>query len=213
VKSETAITTERADGTGATGSAAPLTGDPSPRPEPSTAGATAASDGAAQESDEPPTLSEQQVDAILQAPGGRDPAEEPAGLGGVPPPLTTSSTGRLPVLDLEQVQSIRGLGKPAVFERLCDMLFVSAKDGFARLDAALAAGDLEEIGSAAHALKSPVSNLGGRRLADLLERCELAALEARDLAAVRRSALGLKAHYAALVTALESETRRNTGTG
>jgi HPt (histidine-containing phosphotransfer) domain-containing protein len=120
---------------------------------------------------------------------------------------------RLPVLDLEQVQSIRGLGKPQVFERLCEMLFASSKDAFARLDAALADGRLDEVAAAAHALKSPVSNLGGRRLADLLERCETAALEGADIAVVRRSAAGIKAHYAALVAALQAENKRDTGTG
>jgi len=120
---------------------------------------------------------------------------------------------RLPVLDLEQVQSIRDLGKPQLFERMCEMLFASSKEAFGCLDAAIAAGDLEEVAAAAHALKSPVSNLGGRRLADLLERCEVAAREGADLASVRRSAAGLKAHYAALVAALQGETRRGTGTG
>jgi signal transduction histidine kinase/CheY-like chemotaxis protein/HPt (histidine-containing phosphotransfer) domain-containing protein len=120
---------------------------------------------------------------------------------------------RLPVLDLEQVQSIRSLGKPQLFERMCEMLFASSKEAFNRLDAAIADGNLEEVAAAAHGLKSPVSNLGGRRLADLLERCEVAALEGADIADVRRSAAGLKAHYAALVAALESETRRGTGTG
>lgn len=130
-----------------------------------------------------------------------------------PPAAGTSSFSRLPVLDREQVQSIRALGKPRVFERLCAMLFASSKDAFTRLDAALAAGDLDEIGAAAHALKSPVSNLGGRRLADLLERCEIAAIDTRDLPAARRASAGLKAHYAALVAALESETRSDAGTG
>jgi len=125
----------------------------------------------------------------------------------------TSSTSRLPVLDLDQVQSIRGLGKPLVFERLCEMLFASSKDAFARLDQAIADGNLDEVAAAAHALKSPVNNLGGRRLADLLERCETAALEGADIAVVRRSAAGLKAHYAALVAALESESRRATANG
>jgi HPt (histidine-containing phosphotransfer) domain-containing protein len=120
---------------------------------------------------------------------------------------------RLPVLDLEQVQAIRGLGKPLVFERLCEMLFSSSEDAFARLDTALAEGNLEEVAAAAHAFRSPVSNLGGRRLADLLERCETAALEGADLSTVRRAATGLKPHYAALVAALEAETRRGTGTG
>jgi len=119
---------------------------------------------------------------------------------------------RLPVLDLEQVQSIRSLGKPQLFERMCEMLFTSSKDAFNRLDAAIADGNLEEVAAAAHALKSPVNNLGGRRLADLLERCEVAAREGADIASVRRSAAGLKAHYAALVAALQGETRRGTGT-
>ena len=120
---------------------------------------------------------------------------------------------RLPVLDLEQVQSIRGLGKPQLFERMCEMLYAMSKDAFGRLDAAIADGNLEEVAAAAHALKSPVNNLGGRRLADLLERCEVAAREGADIASVRRSAAGLKAHYAALVAALQGETRRGTGTG
>jgi CheY-like chemotaxis protein len=120
---------------------------------------------------------------------------------------------RLPVLDIEQVQSIRGLGKPQLFERMCDMLYAMSKEAFGRLDAAIADGNLEEVAAAAHAFKSPVNNLGGRRLADLLERCEVAAREGADIASVRRSAAGLKAHYAALVAALQSETRRSTGTG
>jgi HPt (histidine-containing phosphotransfer) domain-containing protein len=129
------------------------------------------------------------------------------------PAADTAPISRLPVLDLEQVQAIRGLGKPLVFERLCEMLSSSSTDAFARLDTALADGNLEEVAAAAHAFRSPVSNLGGRRLADLLERCETAALEGADLAAVRRTATGLKPHYAALVAALEAETRRGTGTG
>jgi HPt (histidine-containing phosphotransfer) domain-containing protein len=120
---------------------------------------------------------------------------------------------RLPVLDLEQVQSIRDLGKPQLFERMCDMLYATSKEAFGRLDAAIADGNLEEVAAAAHAFKSPVNNLGGRRLADLLERCEVAAREGADMASVRRSAAGLKAHYAALVAALQGETRRSTGTG
>ena len=141
-------------------------------------------------------LSDTQANAILEA-----------------PPMGTGNTARLPVLDLEQVATIRGLGKPQIFEQLCDMLFSSSKDAFARLDAALAAGNIEEIAAAAHALKSPVANLGGRRLAELLERCENSARDGGDLVAVRRAAAGLKAHYAALVAALETEIKRATGTG
>jgi HPt (histidine-containing phosphotransfer) domain-containing protein len=144
----------------------------------------------------PLALTDAEVDGLLESPAA-----------------SSTAISRLPVLDPEQVQAIRGLGKPQVFERLCEMLFSSSQDAFARLDAALAEGNLEEVAAAAHAFKSPVSNLGGRRLADLLERCETAARDGADLAVVRRAATGLKPHYAALVAALEAETRRGTGTG
>jgi HPt (histidine-containing phosphotransfer) domain-containing protein len=153
------------------------------------------------------------VDLLL--PAGDEPTLDPTATNSVLESTGThpASVSRLPVLDPEQVEAIRGLGKPQLFERLCDSLYEQSKGAFARLDAALADAKLEEIAAAAHAFKSPVSNLGGRRLADLLERCETAAREGADIAVVRRSALGLKAHYAALVAALQGETRRNTGTG
>ena len=140
-------------------------------------------------------LDDAETDAMLEAPAA-----------------ATAPVSRLPVLDLEQVESIRSLGKPRVFEQMCEMLFASSGEAFERLDSALADGDLERVAAAAHSLKSPVGNLGGRRLADLLERCETAAREGRELAQVRRSATPLKPHYAALVAALEAETRRATGT-
>ncbi|HEX7374290.1 MAG TPA: response regulator, partial [Steroidobacteraceae bacterium] len=178
-----------------TGQMAPLVFD---RPETKTVEPTPAAVSAlAAETDSTPLISDTQISRMLEMPAGTD---------------TTATSSRLPILDPEQVAAIRGLGKPMVFERLCELLTSSSKDLFARFDAALAAGDMEQIASAAHAIKSPVNNLGGRRLADLLERCETAALESGDLAAVRRTAAGLKAHYAALVAALEAETRRPTGT-
>jgi HPt (histidine-containing phosphotransfer) domain-containing protein len=117
-----------------------------------------------------------------------------------------------PVLDAEQVEAIRGLGKPQVFERLCDMLYASAPDALARLRAALEQGDLEAVAAAAHSLKSPVSNLGGRRLAEQLERCEAAARDQGDLKAARKAARGLKQTYAELEAALHDATMRSTGT-
>jgi HPt (histidine-containing phosphotransfer) domain-containing protein len=149
---------------------------------------------------QPSALNDSQALAVLEtAPDTSAPAAAPV--------------SRLPVLDTEQVRSIRSLGKPQVFERLCGMLFESARSAFERLDAALAASDMAEVAAAAHALRSPVANLGGRRLADQLERSETAAREGGDPAALRRAATGLKPHYAALVAALEVELRRDTGTG
>jgi two-component system, sensor histidine kinase and response regulator len=138
-----------------------------------------------------PPLNETEVAAVLESPANGQ-----------------ETAVRLMVLDPEQVLAIRGLGKPQLFERLCETLFASASDAFARIDEALAANRLDDLAEAAHALKSPVANLGGRRLAEMLERCETLARSDGDLAAMRRIATGLKPHYAALVAALQAEMRR-----
>ena len=118
----------------------------------------------------------------------------------------------VPVLDQEQVQAIRGLGRPQIFERLCDMLFASAPEALRRIGAALEAGEFEAAGAAAHSLKSAVSNLGGRQLAEQLDVFENAVREQADPQAARRAASGLKQAYAQLETALRSQAERSTGT-
>ncbi len=118
----------------------------------------------------------------------------------------------VPVLDEEQVHAIRGLGRPQIFERLCDMLFASAPEALRRIGAALEAGEFEAAGAAAHSLKSAVSNLGGRRLAEQLDVFENAVREQADLQAARRAASGLKQAYAQLETALRGQAERSTGT-
>jgi HPt (histidine-containing phosphotransfer) domain-containing protein len=118
----------------------------------------------------------------------------------------------VPVLDLEQVQAIRGLGRPQIFERLCDMLFASAPEALRQIGAALEAGEAAAAGAAAHSLKSAVSNLGGRRLAEQLDVLENAVREQADLQAARRAASGLRQAYAQLETALRGQAERGTGT-
>jgi two-component system, sensor histidine kinase and response regulator len=118
----------------------------------------------------------------------------------------------VPLLDPEQVAAIRGLGKPQVFERLCQLLFATAPESLQRLAAALDAGDLDAIGATAHSLKSPVNSLGGRRLAEQLERCEIAARDQGDIKSARKAARGMKQTYADLEAALRAETARATGT-
>jgi HPt (histidine-containing phosphotransfer) domain-containing protein len=116
------------------------------------------------------------------------------------------------VLDEEQVQSIRGLGRPQIFERLCEMLFESAPEALRRIGSALEAGELAAAGAAAHSLKSAVNNLGGRRLAEQLDGLENAIVEQADLQAARRAASGLEQAYAQLETALRDQAQRSTGT-
>jgi two-component system, sensor histidine kinase and response regulator len=118
----------------------------------------------------------------------------------------------VPVLDEEQVNAIRGLGRPQIFERLCDMLFASAPEALRRIGSALEAGELEAAGATAHSLKSAVNNLGGRRLAEQLDVLENAVNELADLQAARRAASGLEQAYAQLETALRDQARRGTGT-
>jgi len=118
----------------------------------------------------------------------------------------------LPVLDQEQVQAIRGLGRPQVFERLCDMLFASAPEALRKISSALETGELAAAGAAAHSLKSAVSNLGGRRLAELLDVLENSILEQADVQVARRTASGLEHAYAQLEAALRDQAQRSTGT-
>jgi HPt (histidine-containing phosphotransfer) domain-containing protein len=133
-------------------------------------------------------------------------------LGILEVPMLDEDSSGTPVLDASQVSAIRGLGKPKVFEQLCELLFANAPETLKRLDAALEEGDLAAAAQAAHSLKSPVSSLGGRRLAEQLERCETCAREQGDPKAARNAARGLRRTYAELEEALRAETRRGTGT-
>ena len=116
------------------------------------------------------------------------------------------------VVDVEQIKAIRSLGKPHVLERLCELLFENAPAAIQSIERGLAAGDLAAVAAAAHSLKSAASNLGGRRLAEQLERCESMARDAADVATVRTSAAGLRQSYAAFEAALRELTGRRTGT-
>jgi HPt (histidine-containing phosphotransfer) domain-containing protein len=80
------------------------------------------------------------------------------------------------------------------------------------VDRCLAAGDLPAVAAAAHSLKSASSNLGGRRFAELLDRCESMARDGADVKAVRAIAAGLPPTYAAFEAALKEATSRRTGT-
>ncbi len=92
------------------------------------------------------------------------------------------------------------------------MLRQSAPIALQTIERALAAGDLTTVAETAHALKSSCANLGGRQLAEQLDRCEMAARDTGDAAEVRRAAAGLQQKFAALVAALAQVTARTTGT-
>jgi CheY-like chemotaxis protein len=127
-------------------------------------------------------------------------------------PLFETAPRSLPILDDEQIKAIRSLGKPQVLERLCELLLETAPGTLQSIERNLAAADLPAVAAAAHSLKSASSNLGGRRFADQLDRCESLAREGRDLAAVRAVAAGLPQAYAAFEAALRNLASRRTGT-
>jgi HPt (histidine-containing phosphotransfer) domain-containing protein len=127
-------------------------------------------------------------------------------------PLFEPAAALPPVLDGEQIKAIRSLGKPQVFQRLCELLFESAPTTLQTIERALAAGDLTAIAAAAHSLKSASNNLGGRRLAAQLDQCESLAREGAEIGAVRTAAAGLRQSYAAFASALNQLTSRKTGT-
>jgi len=161
---------------------------------------------------EPAALPEKHVpQSPLEEPAVLDMLEAPLfALAETPPAAPTTQSG---VLDREQIEVIRGLGKPDILEKLCALLFAAAPAALQTIEQALAAGDLAAVANAAHSLKSSCANLGGRRLAAQLDRCEMAAGETRDLEKVRTAAIGLKQGYAAFAAALVQETQRQIGTG
>jgi HPt (histidine-containing phosphotransfer) domain-containing protein len=127
------------------------------------------------------------------------------------PIFAPPSHAQLPVLDGEQIKAIRSLGKPHVLERLCELLFQTAPATLQSIERALAAGDLAAVAAAAHSLKSGSANLGGRRLAEQLERCESLAREGAGVVAVRAAAAGLQQTYVAFAAALGELNIRKTG--
>jgi CheY-like chemotaxis protein/HPt (histidine-containing phosphotransfer) domain-containing protein len=174
--------------------------------EPRSAVATAATPSRRPASADEQSLTETQVADMLDVP-----LFEPEPAPRADLPVTVRVKAR-PVLDVDQVNAIRALGRPQVLERLCTMLFEAAPATLQRIDSALASGDLETVAAAAHSIKSAIGNLGGRELAEQLDRCETEAREHGDLAAARSAAAGLREGYAAVEAALRMELQRATGT-
>jgi CheY-like chemotaxis protein len=181
---------------------APAAKTPTQEASPATASReTSAGSGVRAPAAREPVLTESAVVDMLE------PLFEPASGAASAAPASPASSD---VLDREQIQAVLGLGKPAVFERLCELLHQSAPAALQTIDAALATGDLAKVASTAHSLKSSCANLGGRQLAAQLERCETAARESGDLDRVRSLAAGLQQNYAAFAAALAHEYPRKT---
>ncbi|HSG65594.1 MAG TPA: response regulator, partial [Gammaproteobacteria bacterium] len=126
-------------------------------------------------------------------------------------PSAASPQPAPPILDATQIDAIRSLSKPRLLEQMCAIFIAEAPTALRSIEDGLARGDLTTVRTAAHALRSSASNLGGRRFAALLERCETAASEG-ELAAARQAGAQLRAAYGCLEEALRELTERRTGT-
>ena len=93
-------------------------------------------------------------------------AAAPAALPAAPP-----ATSPTPVLDLEVVEELRAIMGPE-YQGLIKMFFEDAPLHIQRLQAALAANDLQGLIAPAHTLKSSSANLGAQALSAVAKRIE-----------------------------------------
>lgn len=89
--------------------------------------------------------------------------------------IATSAVRGTEVLDAGRIASHRQR-RPGFLERLVAAYLEEAPRNFASLEAGIAAGDLDAVRMAAHALKSSSANLGAMRLSEICQQIESAAL-------------------------------------
>jgi two-component system sensor histidine kinase BarA len=110
-------------------------------------------------------------------------------------------------LDPEVIESLRSIagGDSAMLNRIFDLFLSHAPARLAALEQALADGDLAQVASEAHALKSPSMNIGAMRLGALCADLEARARnEDRDVLS-EAPLNAIKAEYAAVTAAIERE--------
>ncbi len=102
-----------------------------------------------------------------------------------------------PPVDLEEFRSaMRAAGIEEIVEPMLELFTTEAAKGMAQLSRAVAAGNLDAAGRAAHSLKSSAGNVRAKALAGLLQELENAATIG-DVAAARRVYGLVEAEHAA----------------
>jgi len=95
-------------------------------------------------------------------------------------------SAQAPPIDVEQFRAaMRASGIEEIVIPMLELFAQEAPKGMDALEAAMAAGDLEAVNRAAHALKSSAGNVRARELAGLLQELESAA-RAKDAAKAGR---------------------------
>ena len=132
----------------------------------------------------------EQLHSVLSA--GRREAVD-LGKGGEPPAIDASA--------LDLLSSLRTPGRGSVVVNVVNAYLENSAQLSSTLHAAVLAGSAEEVGQAAHSLKSSSANVGASRLAQLGEDLEIAA-RAGDMERVRTTYTHYQAEYERVIAEL-----------
>jgi signal transduction histidine kinase/CheY-like chemotaxis protein/HPt (histidine-containing phosphotransfer) domain-containing protein len=134
---------------------------------------------------------------------------EPAEVAPQPGELAIVEDAPLPVVDPAHIKELRSLGRPHLVQQAISMFQKQALQNLTELEAACAAGMFEDIGRAAHSLKSSSLSVGARRFAAAASECEQAARRGA-LETARRLAAQLRPEFATLCKALGEVSLQRT---
>jgi HPt (histidine-containing phosphotransfer) domain-containing protein len=114
-----------------------------------------------------------------------------------------------PPVDLDEFRSaMRDAGIEEIVEPMLELFVTEAAKGMAVINDAMAAGNLDALGRAAHSMKSSAGNVRAKTLAAALQELETAAVSGDRAAASRLLGAVAAQHAAALAFLAE---RRKTG--
>jgi two-component system sensor histidine kinase/response regulator len=116
-------------------------------------------------------------------------------------PAASDLTATHPVIEVGQIEELRSIGRPQVVRQAILLFLKQAAGKLDELHAGLGDGNLEQVGFAAHSLKSAALSLGGRRFASVAGACEAAA-RTGDAGTARREAQRLRPEFRVLCKAL-----------
>jgi len=120
---------------------------------------------------------------------------------GAVPAAADDFTATHPVIEVGQIEELRSLGRPQLVRQAILLFLKQAAEKLDEVQSALAGGNLEQVGFAAHALKSASLSLGGRRFAAVAGACEAAA-RGGDADAAQAEARRLRPEFRSLCKAL-----------
>jgi two-component system sensor histidine kinase/response regulator len=114
-----------------------------------------------------------------------------------------------PPVDLDEFRAaMRDAGIEEIVEPMLDLFVTEAAKGMAIIADAMAAGDLDALGRAAHSMKSSAGNVRAKGLAAVLQELETAAASGDRAAAARLTGSVAAQHAAAAAYLAERRKTR-----